>query len=137
MKSSRLPIAAPPAASICRAALLGHHKWIISAAGKRRPGGWGAAHKIRHVIARQGAQHITQQELTSGMTGAVILSTYNPQNPRSMATAQVANRIGNLVTIKSGRGDELDLTFWGCLMHQAGYDERQILEVLRILDEAS
>ena len=137
MKSSRLPIAAPPAASICRATLQGHHKWIIPATGKRRPGGWGAAYGIKHVSARQGAQHITKQELTSGLTGAVILSTYNPQNPRLMTTAQVANLIENLVTMKSGRCDELESDFWGCLMHQVGYDERQMLEVMRILDEAS
>ena len=96
------------------------------------------AHEIGHVIARHGAQHIAQQELTSGLTGAVVLATYDPNNPRSMATAQVVILIGNLVTMKYGRGDELESDFLGvCLMHQAGYDEVQMLEVMRILDETS
>ena len=96
------------------------------------------AHEIGHVIARHGAQRIAQQELTSGLSGAVVLATYDPGNPRSMATAQVAMLIGNLVTMKYGRGDELESDYLGvCLMHQAGYDEGQMLEVMRILDEAS
>lgn len=96
------------------------------------------AHEIGHVIARHGAQRIAQQELTSGLSGAVVLATYDPQNPRSMVTAQVAMLIGNLVTMKYGRGDELESDFLGvCLMHQAGYDEGQMLQVMRILDEAS
>ena len=96
------------------------------------------AHEIGHVIARHSAQQIAQQELTSGLTGAVVLATYDPNNPRSMATAQVAMLIGNLVTMKYGRGDEIESDFLGvCLMHQAGYDEEQMLEVMRILDEAS
>lgn len=95
-------------------------------------------HEIGHVIARHSAQHIAQQELTSGLTGAVVLATYDPNNPSSMATAQVAALIGNLVTMKYGRGDELESDFLGvCLMHQAGYDETQMLEVMRILDEAT
>lgn len=96
------------------------------------------AHEIGHVIARHGAQQIAQQELTSGLTGAVVLATYDPNNPRSMATAQVAMLIGNLVTMKYGRGDELESDYLGvCLMHQAGYNESQMLEVMRILEEAS
>jgi predicted Zn-dependent protease len=96
------------------------------------------AHEIGHVIARHSAQQIAQQELTSGLTGAVVLATYDPNNPRSMSTAQMAMLIGNLVTMNYGRGDELESDFLGvCLMHQAGYDEEQMLEVMRILDEAS
>ena len=96
------------------------------------------AHEIGHVIARHSAQHIAKQELTSGLSGAVVLATYDPDNPRSMATAQVAMMIGKLVTMKYGRGDELESDYLGvCLMHQAGYDESQMLEVMRILGEAS
>lgn len=95
-------------------------------------------HEIGHVIARHGAQHIAKQELTQGLTGAVILATYDPDNPGSQRTAQIAVLIGNLVNMQYNREDELQADWLGvCLMSEAGYDPSEMLTVMNILAAAS
>jgi len=95
-------------------------------------------HEVGHVVARHSAQHIAQQELTQGLTGAVILSTYDPDNPASGKTAAIAAIIGNLVNLKFGREDELQSDQLGVrFMSEAGYDPRSLIGVMRILDQAS
>jgi predicted Zn-dependent protease len=41
-------------------------------------------HEIAHVVARHSAEQIAKQQLTQGLTGAVVLATYDPDNPASM-----------------------------------------------------
>ncbi len=95
-------------------------------------------HEIGHVLARHGAQRIAQQELSQGLTGAVVLATYDPNDPSSQRTAQVALLIGQLVTMKYGREDELESDWLGvCMMHQAGYDTREMVSVMQILASAA
>lgn len=95
-------------------------------------------HEIGHVVARHGAQRISQQKLTQGLTGAVVLSTYDPSNPRSQATAQVAMVVGNLISMKYGRDDELESDALGVrFMADANYDPRALIEVMQILEQAS
>ena len=95
-------------------------------------------HEIGHVLARHGAQRIAQQELSQGLTGAVVLATYDPDNPSSQRTAQVALLIGNLVTMKFGREDELESDWLGvCLMADAGYRPEEMIGVMKILEAAS
>ena len=95
-------------------------------------------HEIGHVIARHGAERIAQQELTQGLSGAVVLATYDPDNPSSQRTAQVALLIGQLVNMKFGREDELDSDWLGvCILDQAGYDPNAMIEVMEILDRAT
>ena len=96
------------------------------------------AHEIVHVLARHGAQRIAQQELTQGLTGAVVLATYDPNDPRSQTTAQIAMLIGGLVNMKYGREDELQSDSLGVrVMSEAGYDPGAMLGVMQILDEAT
>ena len=96
------------------------------------------AHEIVHVLARHGAQRIAQQQLTEGLTGAVVLATYDPDNPNSQTTTQVALMIANLVTMKYGREDELQSDTIGVqLMVDAGYDPRAMIDVMEILAAAS
>lgn len=46
--------------------------------------------------------------------------------------------IGNMVNMKYGRDDELESDKWGVqLAAEAGYDPRSMLDVMRILEEAS
>jgi predicted Zn-dependent protease len=95
-------------------------------------------HEIVHVVGRHGAEHIAKQQLTQGLTGAAVLATYDPENPNSMRTAQVAMLIGQLVNMRFGREDELESDRLGVrYMAQAGYDPRAMIEVMRILEEAS
>ena len=95
-------------------------------------------HEIGHVVARHGAERIAKQQLTEGLTGALVLSTYDPNDPSTQHTAQVAIVIGQLVNMKYGREDELQSDQLGVrFMSQAGYDPRALIGVMRILDEAS
>ncbi len=96
------------------------------------------AHEIVHVISRHSAEHIAESQLTQGLTGAVVLASYDPNDPRSQRTAQMAMVIGQLVNMKFGRDDELQSDTLGVkIMSQAGYDPRAMLEVMQILDQAS
>ena len=94
-------------------------------------------HEIAHVLARHSAERMAKQELTQGLSGAAVLATYDPSNPRSMGTAQVAMMIGNLVTMKFGRDDELESDNLGVrFMAEAGYDPRGMVRVMEVLASA-
>src|SRR6185503_13705329 len=53
-------------------------------------------HETGHVVARHSAEQIAKTNLTNGLTGAAVIATYDPNNPASMGTAQVAQLIGQL-----------------------------------------
>jgi predicted Zn-dependent protease len=89
-------------------------------------------HEIGHVIARHGAERIAKQELTQGLTGAAVVASgdYN--------TAQAAQMIAGLINMSYGRDQELESDDLGVrFMIQAGYDPEALIEVMRILTEAS
>src|SRR4030095_9072896 len=85
-------------------------------------------HEIGHVVGRHSAEHIAKAKLTEGLTGAAVLATYDPDNPASMGTAQVAMLIGQLVTMKFGRDDELEADRLGvCFIAERGYASKDLL----------
>jgi len=89
-------------------------------------------HEIGHVVARHSAQQIAKSQLTSGLTGAVVVASGD------RGAAQAAMIIGQLVNMKYGRGDELQSDSLGVrFMSEAGYDPRSMIEVMQILAEAS
>lgn len=91
-------------------------------------------HEIGHVIGRHGAERIAQQQLSQGLTGALILSTYDPNDPNSGRTAQMAALVASLVGLKYGRDDELEADKFGVkLMGEAGYDPNAMLGVMQVL----
>ena len=95
-------------------------------------------HEIGHVVARHSAEQIAKAQLTQGLTGAAVLATYDPNNPASMGTAQVAALIGQLITLKYGRDDELEADRLGvCFMNDTGYDPQEMVGVMQILQSAS
>jgi predicted Zn-dependent protease len=95
-------------------------------------------HEIAHVVARHSAEQIAKQQLTQGLTGAVVIASYDPDNPASMQTAQVAMLIGQLVNMKYGREDELESDFLGlCFMDDSGYDPQEMASVMEVLQQAS
>jgi len=96
------------------------------------------AHEIGHVVARHSAQHIAKQQLTQGLTGAAVLATYDPNDPKSRNTAEVAALIGTVVNLKFGRNDELEADKLGVRFESdAGYDPRSMIKVMEILQNAS
>lgn len=89
-------------------------------------------HEIGHVIERHAAERIAKQELSKGLTGAVVAATqdYN--------SAQYAQMISNTVNMKYGRDQELESDQWGVkLMVDANYDPNALKEVMKILEQAS
>ena len=94
-------------------------------------------HEVGHVIGRHSAEHIAKAKLTEGLTGAVVLATYDPDNPASAGSAQIAALIGQLINLKYGREDELESDFLGvCFMTDAGYDPNEMIGVMQVLAEA-
>ena len=95
-------------------------------------------HEIAHVVARHSAEHIAKAQLTEGLTGAAVIATYDPDNPASANTAQIAMLIGQLINLKYGRDDELESDFLGvCFMNDAGYNPEDLIRVMQVLAEAS
>ncbi|HLO28084.1 MAG TPA: M48 family metalloprotease [Anaerolineales bacterium] len=92
-------------------------------------------HEIGHVIARHSAEQIAKTQLTEGLTGAAVIATYDPNNPASANSAQVAALIGQLITLKFSRSDELEADRLGvCFMNNTGYDPNEMIDVMKILE---
>lgn len=95
-------------------------------------------HEIGHVVARHSAERMAKQELYQGLTGAAVMATYDPSNPGSQRSAEVAQYISNLITMKFGRDQELQSDDLGVrLMIETGYNAEELVGVMRILKEAS
>lgn len=91
-------------------------------------------HEVGHVVARHSAEHIAKAKLTEGLTGAAVIATYDPDNPATASTAQVAALIGQLINLKFGRDDELESDFLGvCFIDAAGYDPAELIAVMEVL----
>jgi predicted Zn-dependent protease len=94
-------------------------------------------HEIGHAVARHSAQQIARQQLTQGLTGAVIIASYDPNNPSSGSTAQMAVVVGQLLTMRYSREHELQADRLGVrFLAEAGYDPRRLIDVMQILAEA-
>jgi predicted Zn-dependent protease len=94
-------------------------------------------HEIGHVVARHSAEHIAKAKLTEGLTGAAVIAAYDPENPSSASRAQIAVLIGQLITLKYGRDDELESDYLGvCFMNDAGYDPNELISVMQVLASA-
>jgi predicted Zn-dependent protease len=74
----------------------------------------------------------------NSVTGAAVLARYDPNNPQTQSTGQVAMLIGRLVNLKFGRSDELEADRLGVrFMSEAGYDPRAMMRVMEILEASS
>lgn len=91
-------------------------------------------HEIGHVVARHSAEQIAKAKLTEGLTGAAVIATYDPNNPSSANSAQVAMLIGQLINLKYSRDDELEADSLGvCFMNDSGYDPNDMIKVMQVL----
>lgn len=96
------------------------------------------SHEIGHVAARHSAQQLAKRQLTQGLTGAAVMATYDPNDPSSRNTAAVAALIGQVISLKYGRGDELEADKLGVrFASEAGYDPRAMIGVMHTLEQAS
>jgi beta-barrel assembly-enhancing protease len=86
-------------------------------------------HEVGHVVARHSAQRMAKQQLTQGITGAVLVAAGGGGNE-----ARLAQMVGDMVNMKYGREDELQSDTLGVrFMSQAGYDPRAMIAVQEIL----
>ena len=93
-------------------------------------------HEIGHVVARHSAEKLAQSELAQGLTGAVTMATYDPNNPNS--GAYIAQTVANMIQLKYGRDQELQSDDLGVrFMLQAGYAPEKLIDVMEILKQAA
>jgi len=96
------------------------------------------AHEVGHVVARHSAQQLAKQELTQGLTGAAVIAAYDPNDRNSRYKADMAMLIGQVVSLKFGRNDELEADKLGVRFSaDAGYDPRAMIKVMEILDHVA
>ncbi len=89
-------------------------------------------HEIGHVVGRHSAEQIEKQNLTQGLVGAAAVAGGDT------GSAQMAQMVGNLINMKYGRSDELESDDLGVkFMIQSGYDPKALIDVMKILEEAS
>lgn len=86
-------------------------------------------HEVGHVVARHSAQRMAKDQLTQGITGAVLVASGAGRDE-----ARMARMVGQMVNMKYGREDELQADTLGVrFMSQAGYDPRAMVGVQEIL----
>jgi predicted Zn-dependent protease len=72
------------------------------------------------------------------LTGAVLVVSYDPNNPSSQQVAAMAAMIGQPVNMKFGREGEIQSDTYGVdIETNARYDPRAMMGVMRILEESS
>lgn len=94
-------------------------------------------HEIGHVINRHGAEHMAKGQLGQMLVTAVAVGASDDRGGGNMAAmgAMMANQ---MLQLKYSRNDELESDSFGLrYMAQAGYTPAAMIEVMRILKEAS
>lgn len=93
-------------------------------------------HEIGHVVGRHSAEQMATQQLMSGLAGAATIALSEPGSPNS--SAYIAQYVANMLNMKYGRDDELESDDFGVkYMLQSGYNPEALLQVMRVLAEAS
>jgi predicted Zn-dependent protease len=88
-------------------------------------------HEIGHVISRHAAQRMAKQKLTQGISGGVGVVG------GGIESARMAQAVGQIISMKYGRADELESDVWGVrLAYGAGYDPRAMFQVMDVLERS-
>ena len=96
------------------------------------------AHEIGHVVGRHSAEQMAKAQLTQGLASAAAIAAYDPNNPNSAASSQIAMMIGQAINTRYSREDELEADYLGVrFMTDAGYDPRSMASVMAKLGQAS
>lgn len=95
-------------------------------------------HEIGHVVGRHGAERMSKAQLIQGVTGAVLVATYDPNNANAQQKAAMAMMVGNLINMKWGRDQELESDRLGVgYMIRAGYHPEAMIDVMNVLEARS
>jgi predicted Zn-dependent protease len=88
-------------------------------------------HEIGHVIERHSNKRMAKEQMFQGLAAAGGVAGGDQQS------AQMAQAVAQLVSMKYGREDELESDQWGVrLMEMAGYDPRAMIGVMQVLEKA-
>lgn len=94
-------------------------------------------HEIGHVINRHAAEHLATAQLGQSLVMAVGVAGSDEQG-RGQAAAMAAAFVNQMIQLRYGRDDELESDRYGLqYMVQAGYDPSAMVEVMKILRDAS
>jgi predicted Zn-dependent protease len=94
-------------------------------------------HETGHVIGRHSAEHLAQSQLGQTLVGAVAVGASNNRDG-GYSTAMIANVVNQMEQLRYSRKDESEADTFGLkYMTEAGYDPRAMLDVMRILKQAS
>lgn len=89
-------------------------------------------HEMGHVIERHSNKQMAKSQLFQGLATAGGIAGGDQQS------AQMSQAIAQMVTMKYGRGDELEADKWGVrLMEMAGFDPNSMIGVMEVLEKAS
>ncbi len=89
-------------------------------------------HEIGHVIHRHSSEQMAKTEFYQGLAGAATASAGD------LGAGQIAGYVANVKLMKFGRDDELESDEFGVkYMIKAGYDPAALIDVMKILAEAS
>jgi predicted Zn-dependent protease len=93
-------------------------------------------HEIGHVVHRHSAQQMAKGQLGQQIVGAIGMG--GAGDSQGMLAAQAAAMANQMLQLRYGRDDELESDLWGLqTMELAGYDPAEMVNVMRILKEAS
>jgi predicted Zn-dependent protease len=94
-------------------------------------------HEIGHVIHRHSAQHMATGQLGQMLTVAVGIGASDEQG-RGRSAQMAAAMVNQMMQLKYSRNDESQSDQYGLeALAQAGYDPTGMLDVMRVLKEAS
>ena len=94
-------------------------------------------HEAGHVVGRHTAEQIARSRLAQGLIGAAGVAGANDQNSGERSAAMAAF-VAQMVSLRYGRHDEIQADTLGMrFMSEAGYDPRALIQVMRILSEAT
>jgi len=93
-------------------------------------------HEIGHVVGRHSSEQIANSTFVQRLVTAVTVGLAGDDS--GYAAARAAQAVGQMVTMKYGRGDELEADKLAVLfMLQANYDPEAMIRVMEVLKQAS
>jgi beta-barrel assembly-enhancing protease len=94
-------------------------------------------HEVGHVLERHSAEHMARSQLAQSVVGAAGVAASDEQGRGQMAYMAAAFA-AQMAQLRYGRNDELEADKWGVKnMSGAGYDPREMIEVMEILKQSS
>ncbi|NNE92706.1 MAG: M48 family metallopeptidase [Verrucomicrobiales bacterium] len=92
-------------------------------------------HEVGHVLAKHSNQQMAKQGLLSGVGQAVAVMVGGESGVGGHSAGAMVTQV---LSTRYGREDELESDRIGAiLMHEAGYDPRELINVMKILAESS